>query len=1358
MKQKKIRNKILVFMLSFACLISSGFSVQAQEGEMNAQTWKQETKAGEAEAGEEIIKILTADDLLLLAKHCSLDEWSVGKTVLLENDIDLTDSGFTSIPIFGGTFDGQGHTVSGFSIQSSGDIRGFFRYVQKDGVVKNLTVEGNIAPDGHKDTIGGIVGNNSGKLTGCIFKGSIKGENQIGGIAGINEADGQLINCSFEGEVTGEHYVGGIAGQNLGSIIRCSNSGSINTTEVKTSVELSDIDLEKSLGQINSVENVPACTDIGGIAGASGGILQSCENFGDVGYEHMGYNVGGIAGRQSGYLDGCVNEGLVQGRKDVGGIAGQFEPEMVLIYNSDTLNELWDELEVLQKLLDTTIKDAKGVSGSISESMQSLSNSVENMQNATGDLTDSLIGWADENMEKINDFSARISWTMDQMEPVADSFGNAIELMKDAGEQLTRAIEEEKLGDQLDEETTGEILDAMNDFYAAATYADDAAKQMNESSGLLEDAIGDPEEMQSALEKMADGCEELGDAFVQMSKAQVQIGEALKGNEGFEELEGTLAQSQNASDEFGEALKQLEEALRKIQPGEDDPEGIEQLLYAAEAVNNTGQQLKTTGRAVAAALTLSEQDNIVAAEEAYGHLVEEQGELEQAFYDLETLMESGDQSTKTSSVEFQDDLQMLLEKAGSLSTAYDTLESVLDTDASAIKDEIADGRELLDQLEKTAKDLLQSAAEKGRYFAQEFTLETVIEEDSATSSEEEPAIEENPDTSSEEDDASPDVDDSAEEPSSGEENDTNPPKTEFEQEASKWKDAAKELSDTINSLHNSIESIEELLDKLQEAGALDAETVDVLSGFSATMKESYKELANGSSGIRKTLSELADEPAIQFTPLNARVTQQKDALQAALGDMTGRMDDLNNTMTVSSDVLLSDMEAINRQFGVIIDLLRKSSEEEVTGIEEQFEDISDESEEQEVGRVSGSFNSGVIQGDINVAGIVGTMAIEYDFDPENDLVKYGNTSLDFTWLTSAVLTDCINTGEVTAKKNYAGGIVGLMDLGKVSGCESYGAVTSSGGSYVGGIAGVSYAIIRDSWAKCSLSGTDYIGGIAGYGATITGCRSLIEVEEGSACLGTIAGMLEEDGTIEGNVYVHDTLAAVDNISYAGKAEPVSFDEMLSDSIVPEKFKQFELTFTADGKVVEVVPFQYGKGITKLPEIPAKDGYIAKWPDIDYSYLTFGRTLEAEYVPYESALASEGEIPQILVDGSFSNEAVIEHTAEEMTIVDEAGKEHTGTLISVKVEDPVLEGISYTVHYRLPDAGKKYRLWLMTENGWVKTAYDTDGTYLLLEHDGEKVTFLIEEYSTIWIAVTIAAAVAILLILLFVVKKSGKKKR
>ena len=52
-----------------------------------------------------------------------------------------------------------------------------------------------------------------------------------------------------------------------------------------------------------------------------------------------------------------------------------------------------------------------------------------------------------------------------------------------------------------------------------------------------------------------------------------------------------------------------------------------------------------------------------------------------------------------------------------------------------------------------------------------------------------------------------------------------------------------------------------------------------------------------------------------------------------------------------------------------------------------------------------------------MAGIVGSMAIEYDFDPEDDLIQEGDRSLDFRYQTKAVVASCINTGEITGKQD-----------------------------------------------------------------------------------------------------------------------------------------------------------------------------------------------------------------------------------------------------------------------------------------------------------------------------------------------------
>ena len=85
------------------------------------------------------IHIYSADDFVQLSKSCKLDTYSQGKTVYLDSDVDLSGSKFVPIPTFGGTFEGQGHTVSGLELSGDASHMGLFRYVQAVGTVRDLT-------------------------------------------------------------------------------------------------------------------------------------------------------------------------------------------------------------------------------------------------------------------------------------------------------------------------------------------------------------------------------------------------------------------------------------------------------------------------------------------------------------------------------------------------------------------------------------------------------------------------------------------------------------------------------------------------------------------------------------------------------------------------------------------------------------------------------------------------------------------------------------------------------------------------------------------------------------------------------------------------------------------------------------------------------------------------------------------------------------------------------------------------------------------------------------------------------------------------------------------------------------------
>lgn len=1104
-----------------------------------------------ASAAGSTVTLSAAEDFVKLAQDCTLDTWSQGRRVVLANDIDLSGQGDLSIPTFGGTFDGQGHTISGLSLTASGNVQGLFRYIQAGGVVENLTLEGSVTPGDLQDTLGLLAGNNRGTIRNCAVNGTVRGKSTIGGVVGLNEAGGQIINTTFSGSVTGEHYVGGAAGQNYGSILQCVNQGSVNTEAVESEADLDELDQRRW----NSTENVPACTDIGGIAGFSTGILQSCRNTGAVGYEHVGYNVGGIAGRQAGYLSDCENQGTILGRKDVGGVLGQLEPEVFLRYEEDTLGRLRTELGTLSDQMDQLLSHLSGIQRDTSDQIHTMTSHASDAQTAAGDLMDAMKEWANGNLDHVNDLTSRISWALEQMTPILETMNQLPGQLDKAVASLQEAIDEaEKAGD-LAGEAADDLRACLDDALDAADQMGDAMGHLAESQAALKDALGDPDEVEAALRRFSQGLSQLESGVQDFSSAMSHLRDGITQ---LPNLGGALDSFHQAVGEIGDAGSQVSSGLSNLR------RGLDQLI---DALDGSGEALQKA----------------------------------------------------------------------------------------------------LDELKAAAEDLQEST----------------------------------------------------------------------------------------DLLQNAGEHFLDAMDDLEDAGVFVDNAVDALQRAGDELREAFTILQESGDALYEMVKTLAEKPTISFDPIGSTITQQGDALDDAVSHLIDGTNDLNDLLSQSSDTVIQDLKGINQQMRVITDLLRQEEKSD----EDPVEDISDQidSQQQRAGCLSGSKNLGKVSGDVNVAGVVGSMALEYDFDPEDDLTQVGDRSMDVRFQTKAITRACVNQGEVQGKKDDVGGVVGRMDLGQVTGCESYGPVTSSDGSYVGGIAGASWGTIRNSWARCTLSGENYVGGVAGYATTLLNCHTLITVDQGSAYVGAVAGDLDQEGKASGNTFTQTALGGIDGISYTGKAHPVSF-EALCAAGAPGTFAQMELRFEADGKEVAVVPFQYGQGIDSLPEIPPKEGYSASWPDIDYSCLTASQTLEAVYTPYTSSLTDGGELPEILVDGSFSTQAMVSHTSQEGTWTDENGHAQQGTLYTVTVEDPLLDAVTYTVHCRLPEEKGGYAVWVQSDQGWTKQDSWRDGSYLLFTSDQDAVTFaLAKDYSQIVKYLLAAVVLGAGLVLLLWRRKHRKRE-
>lgn len=360
--------------LALALLFALSFTPFA----LAAETEKEETPP---------VSIASLESFLSFAEACALESYSKGRVFSLETDLDLSGADFSPIPYFVGTFLGGGHRIRGLELSGDGSRIGLFRQIAEGGTVRELHVQGRVTPGGTRLQVGGVAGENGGTIEACSFEGSVAGLENVGGIAGTNGSTGRIVDCRFNGTVKAEHQAGGIAGDNLGLVSGCRSEGGVNnlsiTPERSPGVglsSLSDFDLSAF-----SEDDFLDLSNIGGIAGANGGVIHDCLNEAEVGYATAGYNVGGIAGKSSGFLQSCENRGFVRGRRDAGGIVGQLIPHAVWDFSEDRLKGLSGELQRLTELLEATSRDTRG-------SAAALQTGIDNLRASASDTLDEMTG------------------------------------------------------------------------------------------------------------------------------------------------------------------------------------------------------------------------------------------------------------------------------------------------------------------------------------------------------------------------------------------------------------------------------------------------------------------------------------------------------------------------------------------------------------------------------------------------------------------------------------------------------------------------------------------------------------------------------------------------------------------------------------------------------------------------------------------------------------------------------------------------------------------------------------------------------------------------------------------------------
>ena len=221
--------------------------------------------------------------------HAVFSEKNPAASGVLTKSVDLESREWKPIGnssnSFTGDFNGQGNTISKFSVTKTNSYTGLFGYVS--GNIREFTVEGNITLSAAGRRIGGVVGSlYGGTVYGVYSKVNINDSgyksNHIGGIVGgVDNPESTIEKCLFEGNMriaASTDCIGGILGySNAGAHIRnCANLGVITTSAQGAYTG-------GILGYVNN----------------SSPSIQNCYNYGSVQNIGGGNYCGAIVGRMS---------------------------------------------------------------------------------------------------------------------------------------------------------------------------------------------------------------------------------------------------------------------------------------------------------------------------------------------------------------------------------------------------------------------------------------------------------------------------------------------------------------------------------------------------------------------------------------------------------------------------------------------------------------------------------------------------------------------------------------------------------------------------------------------------------------------------------------------------------------------------------------------------------------------------------------------------------------------------------------------------------------------------------------------------------------------------------------------------
>ena len=356
---------VRTFVVLFLCLLWSN-QAYSQSGSWLDQgnydiSWFDESKS--------TFYISTAKQLAGVAYLSNSQNYTFSdKSIILQNDIDLSKHYWKAIQTFSGVLDGKGHAIDYIMVKADKEQE-FVLFLKglERGKIQNLTfgencniqIEGSYSNyptisfcfemreysvidncvnkaniHAARASVAPFCGNmyETCTISNCDNYGDIYAEegDASGIVANVERIylyvePGTIFNSNNYGTISSSYTAAGIARTCYGNIKKCSNHGALkNIGDVESGGWVSGITggIEGEISDCKNTASFSGKITAAGIAGGVSGIMTRCNNSGNIKADDYAGGIVGNLGSQVTVSD-CYNTGNIEGGTYAGGIVGE---------------------------------------------------------------------------------------------------------------------------------------------------------------------------------------------------------------------------------------------------------------------------------------------------------------------------------------------------------------------------------------------------------------------------------------------------------------------------------------------------------------------------------------------------------------------------------------------------------------------------------------------------------------------------------------------------------------------------------------------------------------------------------------------------------------------------------------------------------------------------------------------------------------------------------------------------------------------------------------------------------------------------------------------------------------------------